>query len=83
VLASGAPTMSNGPPSASFALAQTSSYATVCVCLETAIWLFGARSGFFGEDRLATLLNSKHSRTSFSTHKCRLRGICAVGVVQE
>ena len=30
----------------------------LCICLKTAIWLFGTRSGFFGEDRLATLLCS-------------------------
>ena len=41
----------------------------LCVCvLRELSGFLGTRSGFFGEDRLATLLNSKHSRTSFSTH---------------
>ena len=42
--------------------------------------VFAIRSGFFGEDSLATVLNSKHSKTSFSAqiasfsrHSCSRR----------
>ena len=40
----------------------------LCVYVLRPLFSFlGTRSGFFGEDRIATLLNNKHSRTSFGT----------------
>jgi len=40
----------------------------MCICLKTAIWLilalFGKRSGFFGEDELATLAQGASKTTS-------------------
>ena len=40
----------------------------LCVYVLRPLFSFlGTKSGFFGEDRIATLLNNKYSRTRFRT----------------